>query len=430
MKLSLIHRTLLLALVTASASVGCTAEVAEQGPGDQDEGDVAITSNDGKLFDFKFQGEVVASRGEVARQAIVAQLQYVQGALTTDVRGNGQIGLVTLSGVTETVEGETKRIKYTAVLPVVWPKETATPRRYSLSLPRDVTALSAFNARYDGKCGKNEYGVDTFWHDFNPKAPGCSLDTSDTLKVDVKVQRSAQATQGRFPEYDQVLADDAIDVVAVFGIISSNTPGDEGAVEMENVIAETQRGLTDAVRKDSAATATVIKSTLLTGKVTVAGRARSVSLTALLTSEVAGGRADFDAIYGPASEKADLIVYSGHSGLGKNINALSEKTRVKAGKYQILYLNGCQSFAYMGRALHDKKSQVNGASKDPLGTKYLDVVANALPAYGDNGSTGLVLYRALLGQDTPKTYNDILKDFSRIHLAAVFGEDDNSYRPR
>lgn len=427
---SVARRLLLLSLSAyAALAAGCTAETGEA-PAD-DATDVAITSNDGKLFDFTFESELIAPKETSARTAIVAQLQYVQGALTTDVSGNAQIGLVNVTSVAESdAGGGNKRVRYAAVLPVIWPKTRATPRAYTLVLPRDTTALPAFNRKYDGPCGKNEYGNDTFWHDFNPKASGCTVDATDGVKSEVKVTRSAKETTGKYPEYDQVLADDAIDVVAVFGIISSNTPSDEGAREMENVVAETERGLTGASRKDGEASRSVIRSSVVTGSVVVAGRPRKVTLTALLTEELASAGPDFDALYGPASEKADLIVYSGHSGLGKNINSLAARTKVVAGKYQLVYLNGCQSFAYLGRGFHDKKIAANGAAKDPEGTKFLDVVANALPAYGDNGATGLILYRALLKQDAPQTYNDLLKSFSRIHLAAAFGEEDNTFKPR
>jgi len=424
-------RVLVLALAANAALVmaGCSAEVAGAGPANEETTDVAITSNDGKLFDFGFKAEVIADTETEARAAIVEQLAYVQGALTTDVKGNGQVGLVNVTRATETaLAGGKKKIAYEAELPVIWPKNAATPREYTLVLPADVTKLQSFNRAYDGKCGTNEYGVETFWHDFNPKAAGCSFAEGDVVRAPVRVQRSAKETTNKYPEYDRVLADDTIDVVAVFGIISSNTPNDEGAREMETVTQKTLASLTGGTRKDAGATSTVIKSTQVTGKVTVAGRERTVSYTGVLVNEVASAGADFDAIYGPASEKADLIVYSGHSGLGSNINSLATRTKVVPGKYQILYLNGCQTFGYLGRALHDKKIAANGAA-DREGSKFLDVVANALPAYGDDGATGLLLYKALLEQDAPRTYNDLLRQFSRIHLVAVFGEDDNTFTP-
>jgi hypothetical protein len=418
-------RSITLSLLTFAAATGlgaCTAETQSL-----PEDDVAdLTSNDGKLFDFAFMGEVLASKDAPVRESVIAQLQYIQGMLTTDVKGNGQIGFAKLTGVTETREGEKKRIKYTATVPVVWPKERATPKTYTLALPADVSGLDAFNAKYDGSCGVSEYGQSTFWHDFNPKATGCKLGNDDAISTRVTVKRSAQASLGKLPEYAEILKDDVVDIVAVFGSISNNSESDEGSVEMENVLLETAATLKNVVRKDAGQSNSVIKSSVLTGDVSILGKNRKVSLTALFISELSTTGKDFDDIYVPASEKADLIVYSGHSGLGANINALAEKTRVAAGKYQMLYLNGCQSFAYMGRALHDKKISANGPSKDPNGTKFLDVVANALPAYGDNGSTGLALYTAILKQDRPQSYNDILKTFSRIHLAAVFGEEDNT----
>ena len=54
-------RALLVALAAqaALAAAGCSAET--QGPGDEATTDVAITSNDGKLFDFGFKTELVAA---------------------------------------------------------------------------------------------------------------------------------------------------------------------------------------------------------------------------------------------------------------------------------------------------------------------------------------------------------------------------------
>jgi hypothetical protein len=391
-------------------------------------GDDAITSNDGAVLEFSFAGEAIADKDTPARQAIVAQLQYVQGMLTTDVRANGQVGLVATTDVRETPSGAKKTIAYKASLPVVWPKGTRAPSTYDLPLPKDTTKLDAFNDKYDGKCGTNEYGRETFWHDFNPKASGCTVDDADVTRARAAVRAHPKSTTGKYPEYDEVWKDDSLDIVAVFGIISSNAPEDEGAREMESVIREVSRTLTGAKRVDNRAGPSIIKDATVTGKVNVGGRARTVTLNAILVEEVAAAGADFDERFGAASEKADLVVYSGHSGLGKNINGLARKARVARGKYQLAYLNGCQTFAYLGTALQDKKIAAN--ADDPNGTKYLDVVANALPAYGDDGATTMTIYKALLGyKEQPKTYNQLLEDFSSIHLVAVFGEDDNRFSP-
>jgi len=391
-----------------------------------------ITSNDGNILEFNFAGEVLAAKATDARQAIVTQLQYVQGILTTRAKANGQVGLVGLSEVRETVEGGKKRIAYKASLPVVWPKDGTSSERFELPLPLDTTVLDAFNEKYDGSCGKDSYGQDTFWHDFNPEAENCKLDGADVHRAQVTIRLHPKSTEGKFPEYDQVWADNALNVVAVFGLISgdSENDSDDGAREMENFLSTASEGLAQASRTKESSTSSIVRRETLTGTVALAGKTGNVSIKAFLVGSVFGTGSEFDDLFGAATENADLIVYSGHSGLGKNINALAEKMRVSKNKYQLVYLNGCQSFAYLGTAMRDKHVQVNGAETDPNGTKFLDVVANALPAYDDNGASSLTLYDALLaGTDSPKSFNELLTDFSSTHLVAVFGEEDNTYRP-
>ena len=41
-------------------------------------------------------------------------------------------------------------------------------------------------------------------------------------------------------------------------------------------------------------------------------------------------------------------------------------------------MNGCDTYAYIDSALADAHSEVN--PDDPDGTKYLDIVANAMPS--------------------------------------------------
>src|SRR5438105_3637036 len=90
-------------------------------------GEDAITSNDGTALELQFEASVVTQADTPARQAIVAQLQYIQGILTTAERANGQVGLVELSNVKETAAGATKTITYKASLPALFPKRTPVP---------------------------------------------------------------------------------------------------------------------------------------------------------------------------------------------------------------------------------------------------------------------------------------------------------------
>ena len=116
----------------------------------------------------------------------------------------------------------------------------------------------------------------------------------------------------------------------------------------------------------------------------------------------------------------------GHSGLGKNIRALARTTGAQRGKYQLAYLYACQTLGYLDPAMFERRAALNEG--DPDGTKYLDVIANTLVAYGDQGQAFLDLYKVVLDQAAPKTFNQILRSASSSHIPIVYGEHDNTFR--
>jgi len=63
----------------------------------------------------------------------------------------------------------------------------------------------------------------------------------------------------------------------------------------------------------------------------------------------------------------------------------------------------------------------------------MDVVANALPGYTNNlTDMSITILRASTKLDAPsvpKSFNDLMKEMPEIHLVAVFGEEDNKFRP-
>ncbi len=203
---------------------------------------------------------------------------------------------------------------------------------------------------------------------------------------------------------------------------------DGGVREFNAMVAEVERGMTDEAKKEIDPGSSVRRATTITGKKKIDGRTVTVSLTAILVDSVASAGEDFDALYKPASEKADYVYYGGHSGLGTNIRSLADRAVVAKGKYQVVYLNGCQTFGYLGTTWNDKKRAANGES-DPEGTKDLDIFMTGLPAYDDAAKSMLSIYKALEGSATPKTVNTLLEDFSSYHLNVVFGEDDNVFKP-
>jgi hypothetical protein len=397
---------------------------------DDSAGDEApITSNDAQIVDFTFSSEVLAPKSDDTHKAIVSQLFYTVGALTSEHQANGQIGRVTTSAITETVEGDNKRIKYTARLPVAWPKGASVPKTYAVVLPNDTTKLAAFNDKYDGKCGANEYGHDVFWHDFNPVATGCTVDDADVVKSTAKITKNKAVTTGKYPEYAKVWEDGALNVVAIFGYSDSGGATDQGEQEYDEFVKRAQDLFPGATSTTNATSDSIHKDITIKAKVRVEGADHDVSITSLLIGTLYTSGADFDTRYDPLSEKADLVVYNGHSELSKNTNALAAKGKVAPKQYQMFFFDSCDTYAYLDTALTDRRHALNGAD-DPVGTKYLDVATNVLPSYFSNyAASSLTFVSALANRDAPKTYNEIMTSLPSDQVVVVSGEEDNVFHP-
>ncbi len=420
MRIRPFSRALLPLLLVACGS----ADTADDASGADD----AITSNEAQIVDFSFDGELVAAKETDSRKAIVDQLFYTVGILTSQFDANGQVGRVALSNVTQSVEGATQTIKYHAITPVAWPKGKTVPKTQQLVLPRDTTKLSDFNAKYDGKCGKDEYGQDVFWHDWNPSADGCTPDEADIVKTSARVTKDKNVTNGKYPEYDLVWQDGSFEVVAIFGESDGGASGDAGVAEYESFLTQVKQALPGATSTENQHGTSIVKDVTIKGTAKVQGQDRPVTVTALLVDTLYTTGPDFDTRYDPISETADMVIYNGHSELSKNTNALAAKGKVDPKKYQVFFFDSCDTYAYLDTSLTDRRRQIN--EDDPNGTKYLDVVTNVLPSYFSNyANSSMSLFTALVKRDTPKTYNEILTELPADQVVVVSGEDDNAFQP-
>ena len=143
------------------------------------------------------------------------------------------------------------------------------------------------------------------------------------------------------------------------------------------------------------------------------------SMTAFDNVRTAG--ATFDARYAELSTRADLIVYNGHAGLGSNVRALASKGRWTAGQYAIVFMNGCDTFAYVDSALWDAHARVN--PDDPTGTKHLDIVMNAMPAYFSSmPAATMAMVRGLMAFDAPRNYEQLFANIRKARDAMPIAE--------
>lgn len=430
-----------LALLTlASLLAACGEGTVESAPVDEGApatADKNFSSAEATLLDFAFSGELLTTSAWDLNGQVNAQLLYLTGHL------NGNRAVARLDKVTLTdVKGEPAgagltKVTYVAKVPVAWGSKTNLPTSYRVRLPRDVSynGQNAFATKYGHDCvdaGAHDVDAGSMFYYFRPNASRCQLDAGDIVEVQAAVTTSPENTSGKYPEYHKVWEDGALRVVAIFGKYEdgATTRADAGIEGYDEFVQAMKRELRSAQLVTTPATLPAqvgvetpevsFEGTLANGK--------KVFVTALLVDNVRTAGASFNARYAALSTRADVILYNGHAGLGANVRALASKGDFVAGQYLILFMNGCDTFAYVDGSLAQSRARLN--PDDPTGTKYLEFVTNAMPAFFANMSEStMALVGALLKPDAPRTYEQIFRAVSSSQVVVVTGEEDNVYVP-
>ncbi|TNF24710.1 MAG: hypothetical protein EP329_24465 [Deltaproteobacteria bacterium] len=384
---------------------------------------------------FEFDAELVTSYCWDTKNAIQDQLLYTIGQLNGD-KSLGRLDHLDLTDVrTSNVEGGCK-ISYHAKMPVAWNKRNPTPESYQLLLPLDVSysGQEKFTEAHKHDCvewGAHDVDTGSMWYYYRPALSGCKIDDAELFKAKATVSPSPLQTTGKYPEYHKVWEDDAFEVVAIFGKYEDGATSGDAGINAYNKFSQLIAGelkrfdLTTEPASIPSSPGVAMPDIVFTANLP---GGRTVRVTALLVDNVRTAGAAFNARYEALSTTADLIVYNGHAGLGSNIRALAQRGEWKAGQYVVVFMNGCDSYAYIDSALAEAHARVN--DDDPIGTKYVDLVSNARPSFfASMASATMALVRGLLDYDNPKTYEQIFGGVDSSEVVLVTGENDNVYVP-
>ncbi len=422
-----------------TAALGCSdATVVDYTAGGDDHAKTgkADASIDAIIVDFEFDGELVVNSAWNPEKQVESQLLFTIGQLNGE-NSVGRLDKVVLTQVETRDTEEGTAIRYHATMPVAWGDRDDVPTGYELILPRDVShaAQKTFAERHGHTCvdwAAHDVDAGTMWYYYRPHRSGCALDESEIVRLQATVSVSDINTTGKYPEYHEVWKDDRLEVLAIFGkfehgATSGSDPGIRSFDEFVDDLIDDFGGLeVETTPADLPAHVGVD-----TPDVTITARledGRLVQVVVLLVDGVQSPGDNFDARYEELSKTADLIAYSGHSGLGANIRALAKKGSWVQGQYAIVFMNGCDTYAYVDSELADAHIAVN--PDDPNGTKYLDIITNAMPAPASRSSGNtLALVSALMDIDAPRTYERIFSEFNRSQVVLVSGEEDNVYHP-
>ncbi len=431
-----------LATVLAAAALAAPACAVDDDVYDGEE----VKSEDGKadtsalavFVDFEFEGTLLVDSSWNDTATVQDHLLYTVGLLNGS-NSVGRVDKAVITGVTKRTVGGKTELSYKAKLPVAWGKRNAIPNTYELVLPKDISSAgqSAFATKYGHSCvdfGAHDVDAGSMFYYYRPKASGCTLDAGDVVKLQATVSPSPSQTTGKYPEINKVWEDGELNVVAIFGKYEdgATTASDAGISGYNQFVGAMKtelanRNLTTVPANVPAnpgvgAADIEFNATLPDGK--------KVKVVAMLTDNVTTGLSQpaFRARYETLSSKADYIVYNGHAGLGTNVRALAQRGKWVAGQYVVVYMNGCDTFAYIDDALFNAHKAVN--SDDTTGYKYIDIINNAMPAFFHSmtGAT-MSIFRGLLAYDNPKTYEEMFRSVDSSQVVMVTGEQDNVFVP-
>lgn len=391
------------------------------------------------FVDMDFDGTLFATSSFNPQQTIQNQMLYTIGHLNGD-RSVGRLDRLTLTDIQTTPVSGGVEISYHARMPVAWGKsKTNVPSTYELTLPRDVSfgGLESFTSKYMSSCvdfAAHEVSSGNMWYYFRPNRSGCNIADGDVVNVTASVSVSSINTTGKYPEYDKVWEDGALKVVSIFGkyedFATSNS--DAGIAAFNEFAGDVQSelrgmGLTLTTVPASVPFNPGVNMPDITFSASLPD-GKKIEIVALLVDNVRTPPSWFDPRYAALSTRADIIAYNGHAGLGSNVRALARKGVWTAGQYLMLFMNGCDTYAYVDGFLAQARAAIN--PDDPAGTRYMDIVTNAMPAFFHSDSNATMAFiRGLLSYQQPLTYEKIFTQVDRSQVVLVSGEQDNVFVP-
>jgi hypothetical protein len=427
-----------LTLATATLGAACTEADLYDGEEVKSEDGKADTSALAVFVDFTFEGTLLTDSSWNDVQTVQDQLLYTVGMLN-EFNSVGRVDKAVITNIQKSSVGGKTQIKYKAVLPVAWGKRNAIPETQELQLPLDISPAGqqAFAEKYGHTCvdwGAHDVDAGSMFYYYRAHASNCRLDDADLNRVTATVTPSPSQSTGKFPEYNKIWEDGRLEVLAIFGKYEdgATSASDAGIAAYNTFVGAMKgelasRGLTTVPASVPSSPGVNVpdiefNATLPDGK--------QVHVVALLTDNVRVGLSEpaFRARYEALTPRADYIVYNGHAGLGTNVRALAAAGKWVAGQYVMVYMNGCDTFAYVDDALNRAHKAIN--PDDTTGYKYIDIVNNAMPAFfhSMSGAT-MAIFRGLVDHANPKTYEQMFQQIDRSQVVLVSGEQDNTFTP-
>lgn len=391
----------------------------------------------------QFQSETKPTMG-IAKQLIEMQVQHTIGPMsaakfTAVPKGDHVVTNVKILSQ----QGTLYKIGYSfegrAVI------ENGPTTTYDLVLANDPTAIYA--ASFVGEvspCTDSHYQSEgDFWYFWNPNQSGCKLKKDvDYTVIKANIVRYKNTAMS-YPEY-QNLPDinGNITIHTLFGM-DDNSKGRD-PLTSSDINAENYRDFRNYLLKKGY---TAKKWTLSDVKAV----AKTKNGVYPFVETISKGKISYRFFFGPSAinedslafhwfykdaiENASVMIYGGHSGLGGHLDlnsieaSLGEPIKFPKNKYQIYFFDSCTSYKYYNQSYFERKA----TTKDPNGSKYLDIFTNGLSTYFHvmpNSNKALAeAFDKALGYAVSGTgfvsYQTLARQIDSDNLFGIIGDEDN-----
>ena len=323
--------------------------------------------------------------------------------------------------------------------------ENGPTKTYNIVLP--VNPSTIYEAAMVGEynpCTDDHYQSEgDFWYFWNPEQSGCKLKAGkDYLVVKAKIERY-ENTALSYPEYHNLPDENGnITVHVLFGM--DDPEKERNPLKSSDINADNYR----VIRTHLLAKGYMPK---IWTKTEIAKVAKTVNGDLPFVETLQKGKIIYRFFFGPsgidedslafhwfykdAIENASVMIYGGHSGLGGHLDldsveySLGEKIKFNTKRYQIFFFDSCTSYKYYNQMYFERKV----TTKDPNGTKKLDIFTNGLSTYfhvmpDSNKAIGIALEKALGYASTGAgfvSYQTLAKQVDSDNLFGVNGDEDN-----
>ncbi len=300
-----------------------------------------------------------------------------------------------------------------------------------------------------------ELSASNLFYYFDPMRESCPLDEAELVTGRYEVISSLDAPTV-YPEYDLLIADRRIDMVAIFGQIVHGElkPDDNGWWAFHNTtwtyeslgfekVEDLPDGLGHRLELvDQGLTFSITMYNPTGFADAVAGPPTEPGAEAR-SSHAALSKARFRA----AMKANELVYYNGHAFYG-SLKVLDEKGAYPEDTYQVVFMDACWSYAYYTKQVFRNKA----TEADPEGWALVDVVNNTEPGVTGSEATATLMWQILFagalaahsGRDvTPYSWNTMIEymnihaenraknrpDFPDPEIYGVSGVKTNAFRP-